>query len=228
MHLLQTRLISSIFILAIFLNVATCLQNNIECFSALTQADCRPNEILVEGAGLLGACPACKTGIIKGEECENGGICAPGLVCKKRISKENKTCNMETDGCFRTRHINKQITLLPFCEPDNTFSAVQCKGDRVTGRCFCSTETGEKIFGWDWWWNVEKMTCACSQWRHKLEEEGFSGVFLHCSQNGNYEEVQCTTKFCWCAEPNGELKQGTRIVPQKWWKQLPCCKTSFL
>lgn len=199
----------------------------IECFDPPTQLDCGPKEMLVEGAGLLGVCPACVGGLTKGKNCENE-TCAPGLTCKKRTSSAPKTCMIDTDGCFWTRHIDDQITLLPNCDSDNTFSAVQCKGDKVTGRCFCSTETGQKIFGWDWWRNADKMTCACSRWRHYLEEEGYSGAFLHCDQNGNYEELQCTTKVCWCAvETTGELKRGTRIVPKKWWKQLPCCKYLF-
>lgn len=220
MDLIRKCIILCSCIIVIYLKLADSVGKNIECFSAPTQLDCQGKEILVEGAGLLGVCPACLGGVIKGKSCEDAP-CAPGLICR------SKKCSMEAEGCFRTRHINDQIKLLPFCDSNNTFSAVQCKGDRVTGRCFCSTDIGDKIFGWDWWRNADKMTCACSRWRHKLEEDGYSGAFLHCSQNGNYEELQCTTSVCWCAEPmTGEVKLGTRIVPRQWWKSLPCCKIS--
>lgn len=30
-------------------------------------------------------------------------------------------------------------------------------------RCFCYAETGDKLFGWDWWKNSKDMTCGKSQ-----------------------------------------------------------------
>uniref|UniRef100_A0A336MXI8 CSON006425 protein n=1 Tax=Culicoides sonorensis TaxID=179676 RepID=A0A336MXI8_CULSO len=218
----MTLLNSLIFLIITIFITPKAISIKIECFSPQTQNDCLKNEMLVEGAGLMGVCPACVGGLSKGKNCETES-CAPGLICKKRTASSPKTCLAETSGCFRTRHISDSITLLPFCDPDDSFAAVQCKGDKVTGRCFCSTDEGVKIFGWDWWRNADEMTCACSRWRHKLEEDGYSGAFLHCEQNGNYEELQCTTKFCWCADPKtGALKTGTRIVPKALWKHLPC------
>uniref|UniRef100_A0A182SEZ4 Uncharacterized protein n=1 Tax=Anopheles maculatus TaxID=74869 RepID=A0A182SEZ4_9DIPT len=35
------------------------------------------------------------------------------------------------------------------------------------------------------------MTCACSRRRAELEAEGRFDVTLHCTQNGNFEELQC-------------------------------------
>lgn len=43
---------------------------------------------------------------------------------------------------------------------DGSFSAKQCKGGKVAGRCFCHNEQGERIFGFDWWKNADNMTCG--------------------------------------------------------------------
>lgn len=67
-------------------------------------------------------------------------------------------------------------------------------------RCFCYAETGEQIFGWDWWRNADKMTCACSRQRFKAESSGRLDVTLHCLPNGNFERLQCDMEICWCAE----------------------------
>jgi hypothetical protein len=92
-------------------------------------------------------------------------------------------------------------------------------------RCFCYAETGEKIFGWDWWANADNMTCACSRQRHKAELSGRLDVTLHCLPNGNFERLQCDMGICWCAdELYGEIEKDTVAVPESLWTYLPCCE----
>lgn len=189
---------------------------NEQCFSTITQRDCQTGEVLVETQGLAGVCPGCVGG--EGYNARCNGACAPGLLCP------GARCVYDGSTCWFTLHLENDITVLPACDTDGKFSAVQCRGDQITGRCFCFSEEGERIFGWDWWQKSNQMTCACSRWRHKLEKERYSGAFLRCAQNGNYEELQCTTKLCWCADPlTGQQVNGSRIVPREWWHTLECC-----
>lgn len=48
---------------------------------------------------------------------------------------------------------------------------------------------------------------------------------LHCTQNGNFEELQCDSGVCWCAdEYGGDPLIGTTVVHDGLWKLLPCCE----
>lgn len=92
-------------------------------------------------------------------------------------------------------------------------------------RCFCYAETGERIFGWSWWRDADKMTCACSRKRFKEEKSGRFDVTLHCLENGNFERLQCDSGICWCSdEMYGYIEEGTFAVPESLWTFLPCCK----
>ncbi|XP_041987601.1 uncharacterized protein LOC121739287 isoform X2 [Aricia agestis] len=106
------------------------------------------------------------------------------------------------------------------CLPDGRFAAVQCKGDMFKGRCFCSDENGNRIFGQMWRNEASDMTCACSRRRHELEATGRS-VTLHCTANGDYEPLQCDDGLCWCADP-GSGQPTVTPVPQADMKLLPC------
>lgn len=65
---------------------------------------------------------------------------------------------------------------------------------------------------------------ACSRHRAKLESDGRLDVTLHCARNGNYEQLQCDSGVCWCADPKtGVTLPGTRVVQEGLWKLLPCC-----
>uniref|UniRef100_A0A1B0DE61 Thyroglobulin type-1 domain-containing protein n=1 Tax=Phlebotomus papatasi TaxID=29031 RepID=A0A1B0DE61_PHLPP len=163
-----------------------------------------------------------------GDDCHNNAvppvICDPGLLC------EDFVCVLDKKSCLFTHHLDQELFgQLPTCNPDDgTFAAKQCKGDFITGRCFCYSEVGERIFGWDWWRNAEEMTCACSRKRHSLEKAGRHDVTLHCQQNGNYEELQCDEGACWCADPaTGFIIEDTIAVPHHLWTLLPCYNTSF-
>ncbi|XP_026316883.1 uncharacterized protein LOC113227985 [Hyposmocoma kahamanoa] len=111
------------------------------------------------------------------------------------------------------------------CLPDGRFAPVQCKGDRFTGRCFCSDERGNRIFGQMWRDEADEMTCACSRRRSQLEAEGRVDVSLHCTPNGSYEPLQCDDGLCWCAEP--KTGQPTIIpVPEQDMNLLPCFRAA--
>lgn len=156
----------------------------------------------------------------------NLASCAPGLKCQV------PTCVLDTTQCRHVDHLtfpDNAIKWVPECDNDGiTYAAKQCKGDRATGRCFCFSETGQRVHGWDWWRDADDMTCACSRRRSQLEEAGRNDVSFHCAANGDYEEMQCDSGICWCAEPGtGRIQAGTIAVPEPLWDMLPCCESLF-
>uniref|UniRef100_A0A182K001 Thyroglobulin type-1 domain-containing protein n=1 Tax=Anopheles christyi TaxID=43041 RepID=A0A182K001_9DIPT len=196
------------------------------CISSIRQEDCAKGEILISGGSLNGCCPGCQGGRMYLAVC-NMNIpdrrCAPGLKCSGR------KCIYDRSTCLHTLHLDKDLVgWIPKCNLDGTYAAKQCRGDRLSGRCFCYSEDGKRIFGWDWYRNTERMTCACSRRRDKLEKEGRFDVTLHCTQNGNYEELQCDSGLCWCAdELTGRVQLGTTVVHESLWQLLPCYNSTL-
>ncbi|CAD7082149.1 unnamed protein product [Hermetia illucens] len=188
--------------------------SSVPCVSSLTE--CPDKQYLVQNANLCDCCPGCKGGAEFGYFCSSSSSCAPGLTC------QNDKCVFDKTTCSYTYHL-KHLSVLPTCEVDGTFAAVQCKGDRVMGRCFCYSESGERIFGWAWRRDAEDMTCTCSRMKYKLMKSGQIDNTIHCDQKGNFEPLQCSNGVCWCADAKtGEIIHGTRAVPESMWTFLPC------
>ncbi|XP_063382633.1 uncharacterized protein LOC134669038 [Cydia fagiglandana] len=124
---------------------------------------------------------------------------------------------VEEEGC-------KEPSL---CLDDGRYGPVQCKGDMFTGRCFCSDEDGNRIFGQMWRSEASEMTCACSRRRAELEAQGRSDVTLHCTPTGNYEPLQCDDGFCWCAEASTG-QPTVPPVPQENMNMLPCYSAAMI
>lgn len=67
----------------------------------------------------------------------------------------------------------------------------------------------------------------CSRRRAAAEANGRIDSTLHCLPNGNFEELQCDSGICWCAdERTGRVMNGSRAVPEHLWTTLPCCKSN--
>ncbi|KAG5681650.1 hypothetical protein PVAND_011065 [Polypedilum vanderplanki] len=204
------------------INYRAC-QKKFNCTKILKPSDCPPGQFLDINTGKGGCCHGCREGIKRGEsDCSRTNknkLCAPGLQCS-----EDFHCILNRTSCFHTMHFNDDIVgWKPTCEIDGTYSAKQCRGDKISGRCFCYAETGEKLFGWDWWRNAINMTCACSRQRFRAETTGRLDVTLHCLPNGNFERLQCDMGICWCADEQfGHIEKGTIAVPESLWTYLPC------
>ncbi|KAG4072873.1 hypothetical protein HA402_002616 [Bradysia odoriphaga] len=202
-----------------------CTEGNctfIDCLSTLNQSACAANGQFLEIDTAISCCPRCRRGVDLGvKDCNETTSCSPGLQCL------NGTCVLDKSTCSYTYHL-QHLQQLPQCENDGTFTAKQCRGDKVLGRCFCYSDDGKRIFGWDWHSNSDSMTCACSRHRYQLESEGKIST-LHCTSNGNYEPLQCDSGICWCAEEKtGRIVDGTRAVPQALWTRLPCYNSTEL
>ncbi|ETN64940.1 hypothetical protein AND_003307 [Anopheles darlingi] len=179
------------------------------------------DEFWSPSGSLGGCCPGCVRGLAVGAPCtaESELPCAPGLVCGL-----GGICRLNVGDCLSTLHVrNDTVAWVPQCDNKGRYAARQCRGDRLNGRCFCYSARGERIFGWEWRNRADNMTCACSRRRADLEAEGRFDVTLHCTPNGNYEELQCDGGLCWCVNPRSGIQQpGTRAVPQSYWTLLPC------
>lgn len=134
-------------------------------------------------------------------------------------------CILNKTECIHINHLDVEdkYKWVPTCDSNGEYEAKQCKGDKATGRCFCFDHEGTRIYGWDWWQQADNMTCECSRLRRKLELKG-QITTLHCTQNGNFEELQCDSEICWCADEfTGNVQNGTIAVPESMWTMLPCC-----
>lgn len=129
-----------------------------------------------------------------------------------------------TATCLSTSHVPPKVPWKPACDAAGNYEPKQCRGDLMSGRCFCYSSTGNRIFGWDWRGKAKDMTCACSRRRADLEATGRNDVTLHCTSNGNFEPLQCDGGVCWCADAkSGERWPRVPIVLPAMWKKLPCC-----
>lgn len=156
----------------------------------------------------------CVTDIAVEDECYGSQILVPGSgvfgccpSCQFPSGDDNEP---PTEGCRPPSN----------CLHDGRYAPVQCKGSIFTGRCFCSDENGKRIFGQMWRDEADEMTCACSRRRSELEAEGRIST-LHCTANGDYEQLQCDSGMCWCAQP----RTGQPIVspvPEEDMIRLPC------
>uniref|UniRef100_A0A8W7P4E7 Thyroglobulin type-1 domain-containing protein n=1 Tax=Anopheles coluzzii TaxID=1518534 RepID=A0A8W7P4E7_ANOCL len=202
------------------------------CFSFPAITSCpSPDEFWSPTAVLGGCCPGCVRGLALGTPCgtstttetttdaaETPSTCAPGLVCGV-----GSVCRLNTGDCLSTHHVPDSIQWVPQCDSRGRYAPKQCRGDQINGRCFCYSAEGKRIFGWSWRNRAERMTCACSRRRADLEAEGRFDVTLHCTPDGNYEQLQCDQGVCWCADSEtGTQTAGTRAVPEELWSLLPC------
>ncbi|XP_049781940.1 uncharacterized protein LOC126183757 isoform X1 [Schistocerca cancellata] len=189
-----------------------------QCVTDITEDDCPADTIYYPTASLCGCCPGC-INAIEGKECDKDAAadsmqCAPGYSCT------TKGCTKDSKSCPQYGY-DKDITWHPSCDADGKFSAVQCKGERATGKCFCYSEDGERIFGEEWWKDAQNMTCACSRKVTQLQQQGRTNITLHCSDDGNFEVLQCDSEICWCADE----KTGNPVsvfVPETMMTTLPC------
>lgn len=52
---------------------------------------------------------------------------------------------------------------------------------------------------------TSKLYLACARDVDRLKEFGFTGRFPHCLPNGDYDELQCVVRDCFCRSHPEEL-----------------------
>ncbi|XP_032520796.2 thyroglobulin-like [Danaus plexippus] len=161
------------------------------CITDLSQSDCDAGSVLVPNTWINGCCPSCTNPDDGGDEDDDD--VNPTEVCRPPSN----------------------------CLENGQYAPVQCKGDTFTGRCFCSDEKGNRIFGQMWRSEAQDMKCACSRRRHEIENSEKRISTLHCSPSGDYERLQCDNGICWCADPSTGQPTAPPL-PQEDMKILPC------
>ncbi|XP_059470454.1 uncharacterized protein LOC132193659 [Neocloeon triangulifer] len=201
--------------LVLFFSSLVVTQNtNCNSWGCLGEPVCEEGTILTPNVTLGNCCPGCVAYVDLNGNCANGAKCKPGLECL------NGKCRVAAKGTCESYKF-RDFLWVPKCEPDGSFSAVQCKGERLTGRCFCYSELGKRLFGQQWWSKAENMTCACSRKIEELKKKGRVDVTLHCTSDGNFDTLQCDSGICWCADEKTGLTLG-EVVPQPMIELLPC------
>lgn len=118
----------------------------------------------------------------------------------------------------------------PVCAQDGKFDVKQCIGPRDKPRCVCVDPDGNRIFGLAFPEQEElynTMNCKCSRAAWEKRQAGETAVTLHCQENGNYEELQCQNKWCYCVDPvTGDL-YGSRL-PESAMHMLPCYNQTII
>ncbi|XP_021951945.1 uncharacterized protein LOC110848903 [Folsomia candida] len=153
--------------------------------------------------------------------------CLPGLVCEVfngSCSLPETPRNPCTEECMYKKSL-KRLGLFhwdPICEEDGSYAPKQCKGDHVTGICFCVDRCGRRIFGQEFRVDSKNQTCACSRLANNLRSAG-NAATMHCTPDGNFEPLQCDTDsgLCYCVhERTGKLNGA--VVPEAEWEKLLC------
>ncbi|PSN41091.1 hypothetical protein C0J52_10608 [Blattella germanica] len=189
-----------------------------ECFN--DQTSCAEDSVLCEEDETITACfscPVCHQYLEAYGNCTEfpNLQCVPGYECNKtdECTPIPGTCPEEMEKSC--------VSLRPECIGEQ-YAPRWCKGQKPTGRCFCVSKTGTRIFGENQWQKAENMTCACSRRVEALkEEQNRKDVTLHCTQEGNYEELQCDDGLCWCSDEKTGLPTS-RILPESMMKMLYC------
>ncbi|CAB3388066.1 Hypothetical predicted protein [Cloeon dipterum] len=180
----------------------------------LGEPECGPYpNLLRPNRTVNNCCPSCVDHVVLGNDCDPEE-CLPGLDCK------NGKCALPATGTCQS-YEHRDLLWKPKCELDGKFSAVQCKGERLSGRCYCYSEDGRRIFGQQWWSKAENMTCGCSRKIEALKQQGRVDVTIHCTEDGNFDTLQCDSGVCWCADNITGQTLG-EVVPEPMMQMLPC------
>ncbi|KAF7997592.1 hypothetical protein HCN44_006163 [Aphidius gifuensis] len=160
-------------------------------------------------------CTDCQESVGINENCKCSK-CLPGLICSP-----DDICVIDKGTCESQKWEEPRGLWTPCCDKDTgDYCPRQCKGEYRTGRCFCYNSKGSRIFGSAWWKDAANMTCACSRKREELKNSR-PDLSIHCTENGNYDELQCDNGLCWCVVPEtGKLVE--KVYPESMMKLLPC------
>lgn len=115
----------------------------------------------------------CDSGINEDCSCSK---CLSGLTCS-----EDNICVIDAGTCASHKWTKPKALWTPCCdEKTGDYCPKQCKGDYTSGRCFCYSAKGLRIFGSSWWKNAANMTCGTEkklikikisvQWKKKMNK----------------------------------------------------------
>ncbi|XP_042886702.1 uncharacterized protein LOC122262672 isoform X2 [Penaeus japonicus] len=177
----------------------------------------------------------CISYLEEGDECFKSSqiyypqkLCGPGLECMTSEVEEDK------DYCVRNpakKCINETLryeeaqeagTLgpgeyKPNCDEFGRYASRQCSPGST---CYCVNKDGERLFGEAPVSEKDNVDCACSTYWEETESRGLN-TGLRCLPNGNFDELQCADKMCFCFDfTSGTISFGP--FPDFMMEDLPC------
>ncbi|KAF6040723.1 hypothetical protein EB796_000972 [Bugula neritina] len=81
-------------------------------------------------------------------------------------------------------------------------------------RCYCVDVHGKLIDGYSHGVSEtdDRITCQCARDKSAYFKLGIIGRLFHCTEHGDYENVQCHGSVCYCADrKTGKQIDGTGI-----------------
>ncbi|XP_070400309.1 nidogen-2 isoform X6 [Nothobranchius furzeri] len=118
-------------------------------------------------------------------------------------------------------------TYVPQCDEHGHYQPQQCHGS--TGHCWCVDDRGQERPGTRTPPGTPRVDCSrserpktsCEQHKERAEatsSEGYpiAGAYVpQCDAKGQYIPLQCfgSTGHCWCVDPSGQERPGTRTPP---------------
>ena len=118
--------------------------------------------------------------------------------------------------------MNNPLLLIPECNEDGSYKALQCHPDSVGGGRFCQCWTPEGAIITSP--SQKTKACECHVQKHQsLVTSGFlihgepmlGGFMPSCHDDGTFHEKQChgSTGHCWCVDPMTGAKKGESVGP---------------
>lgn len=131
------------------------------------------------------------------------------------------TTTKKLTACQQLRLSTKDFSsdyYIPECTDSGEYQKRQCEGKPGSRKCWCVDHKGREIPGTqmpeptlpDCYKGTNLKPCVFELLQNS---RGLLGAYKpRCSLFGEYEEIQCHNRECWCVDPNGIEKIGSRMV----------------
>jgi len=144
-------------------------------------------------------------------------LCLSYAVCQQQVAKS------ELSACLthRQRELKSKFpgALVPECDTNGDYKALQCHGESKNGRKFCQCWTPDGSPATSP--SRKTSTCECHMARHQATANTaraargrpLVGAFApQCNQDGSFKSKQChsSTGMCWCVDKKG-VKKGNSV-----------------
>ncbi|KAL1502172.1 hypothetical protein ABEB36_007356 [Hypothenemus hampei] len=168
---------------------------------------------------ICNCCDYCLYNLVEGEDCTIGdpsnpkhySICGPSLTCVAEENQIDGTCQkMSTECALKQQNYDKRredgylgtMEIRANCDEDGFYDTYKCTPGQT---CHCLHLNGSRIFGEANFNTIPSyMPCACSRAYYDAVEvigrELYPTEHFRCTENGNYDHVQCINEKCLCVD----------------------------
>ncbi|XP_063405748.1 uncharacterized protein LOC134689712 [Mytilus trossulus] len=134
-------------------------------------------------------------------------------------------------ACQKLRSATKTFSpdfYVPECTITGEYEKRQCEGKVGSKLCWCVDPKGREIQS-SQMMEPEVPDCdagtnlkPCIFELLKISSSLLRAPKPRCTDDGEYEEIQCHVQACWCVDKNGIERMGTRVSMTNWQKSLDC------